>query len=173
MMDTETKVRVFSAYKPTDLARELAGDVVEAVTDPKIDDYDEKIEAVFLAFSLILSEAKSRTDTSAPSKGSDHATRGGTEVSSDGRTIWVNDATGMCIGRFSRRGIDVHRSSDAQLRGESQCLDCIHDLPFDESWDRFVESMLKHHGVTISASLKPSSPSAPAKRLDDRTKEMK
>jgi len=86
------------------------------------------------------------------------------EIISDGRTVWVNEASGMCIGRFSARGVDVHRSGDCQLRGESSCLDCVHDLPFDESWDRFVESMLKHHGVSVSASLKPHAPAAPESR---------
>jgi hypothetical protein len=95
------------------------------------------------------------------------------EITSDGRAVWINDASGMCIGRFSARGVDVHRGADAQLRGEPQCLDCIHDLPFDESWDRFVGSMLKHHGVTVAAGFKPRSPPAPpapAERFDDGTK---
>jgi hypothetical protein len=57
MMDNETKMRVFADYKPTELARELAGDVIVTLTDPKIDDYDEKTEHVFLAFSAVIAEA--------------------------------------------------------------------------------------------------------------------
>lgn len=53
----EEQARVFAAYKPTDLARELAGEVIEAVINPNTDDYDEMQEAVFLAFSLIHAEA--------------------------------------------------------------------------------------------------------------------
>lgn len=78
------------------------------------------------------------------------------EIISNGLTVWVNEATGMCIGRFSSRGVDVHRDAESQLRGDAQCLDCTHDLPFDESWDRFVESMFKHHGITIPTELKPN-----------------
>lgn len=59
------------------------------------------------------------------------------EVETDGRTVWVSGSNGECVGRFSKYGVDVHRDYEAQIKGEPQCLDCCHDLPFDESWVRF------------------------------------
>jgi hypothetical protein len=77
------------------------------------------------------------------------------EIISDGRTVWINESAGMCIGRFSARGIDIHQGAAAQLRGEPQCLDCAHGLPFDEAWERFKTSIHHHHGVVIDDAYKP------------------
>lgn len=71
------------------------------------------------------------------------------QVESDGRTVWVNAGDGSCIGRFSRFGIDVHRTASAQMRGESECLDCTHALPDPAGWKRFQEGMRLHHGVDV------------------------
>ena len=78
------------------------------------------------------------------------------ELLTDGDTLWVNDHVGMCIGRFGARGVDVHRSAAEQVAGAPQCLDCIHDLPPVEAWDRFVSSMAKHHAVRIGPEWKPA-----------------
>ena len=37
------------------------------------------------------------------------------KIETDGTTVWVNSETGMCIGRFGRNGVDVHRDFEAQL----------------------------------------------------------
>jgi hypothetical protein len=71
-------------------------------------------------------------------------------------TVWVNDDSGCCIGRFSPVGVDVHKTGAEQEAGGEQCLDCITGLPPQASWDRFVGSMLKHHDVVIPAEAKPS-----------------
>lgn len=78
------------------------------------------------------------------------------ELLTDGDTLWVNDHVGMCIERFGARGVDVHRSAAEQVAGAPQCLDCIHDLPPVEAWDRFVSSMAKHHAVRIGPEWKPA-----------------
>ncbi|WP_408902884.1 hypothetical protein [Methylobacterium radiotolerans] len=78
------------------------------------------------------------------------------ELLTDGHTLWVNDGVGMCIGRFGARGVDIHRSAAEQVAGAPQCLDCIHDLPPAEAWDRFVSSMAKHHAVRIGPEWKPA-----------------
>jgi hypothetical protein len=77
------------------------------------------------------------------------------QIESDGMTVWVNDSTGCCIGRFSRFGIDVHRDGDAQLRGEPECLDCVKGLDPVDSWERFVSSMKIHHFVDVSDEHRP------------------
>jgi len=77
------------------------------------------------------------------------------EISSDGRTVWVNSPSGMCIGRFSRFGVDVHHDTDEQVAGVGHCLDCAHDLPPAEAWDRFKASMLEAHGVTVEDEHRP------------------
>jgi len=78
------------------------------------------------------------------------------EISSDGRIVWVNSAQGMCIGRFSAKGCDVHKDMEAQMRGGSQCLDCRHDLPFDEMWGWFKAAMLKHYNIVVEDQHKPN-----------------
>ncbi|RAH97839.1 hypothetical protein DLJ53_28830 [Acuticoccus sediminis] len=78
------------------------------------------------------------------------------DVWSDGNTVWVNSQTGMCVGRFSRRGIDVHRDLDEQLATGQQCLDCVHDLSPPEAWERFKASMTLHYGIEIGEHLRPA-----------------
>jgi hypothetical protein len=36
------------------------------------------------------------------------------------------------------------------MKGEPQCLDCRHDLPLNEAWDYFKDSMNKWYGAVIS-----------------------
>jgi hypothetical protein len=73
----------------------------------------------------------------------------------DGRCVWVNDETGCCIGRFTRRGVDVHKTGPEQIATGTQCLDCFHDVEPAHAWDRFVQSMLQHHGVSVPAAARP------------------
>jgi hypothetical protein len=47
-----------------------------------------------------------------------------TEITTDGKTVWVNDSQGCCIGRFSKHGIDVHHGIETQMEIGKQCLDC-------------------------------------------------
>jgi hypothetical protein len=73
----------------------------------------------------------------------------------DGRMVWVNDLSGCCIGRFSARGVDVHRSGPEQMETGLECLDCVQDLVPTQAWKRFRTSMEVHHGVRVPASAKP------------------
>lgn len=78
------------------------------------------------------------------------------EILTDGMTVWVNSQSGMCIGRFSKFGVDVHNDLEIQENGGVQCLDCCHDLPHPEAWDRFVSSMQRHYDIALSEDLRPS-----------------
>ena len=77
------------------------------------------------------------------------------EIIWDGRSVWVNDETGCCIGRFTRRGVDVHKTGPDQVATGIQCLDCFHDVEPAHAWDRFVRSMKLHHGVSVPVSARP------------------
>jgi hypothetical protein len=74
---------------------------------------------------------------------------GRAEWNFQGNSYWVS------FGSPSDGG-EVHRNAAAQLRGESQYLDCTHGLPFDESWERFKLSMLVHHLVVVDEKWRPS-----------------
>lgn len=72
------------------------------------------------------------------------------DVSADGKTLWVNDMYGCCIGRFSKIfGIDIHHTGKEQLKGTQQCLFCVPGAAGPEEWKIFQDEMLKHYGVTV------------------------
>lgn len=77
------------------------------------------------------------------------------EVLSDGATVWVNGADGMALGRFSRFGMDVHKTFEEQLRGGSQCLLCTHSTPDLQGWEQFRAAMRHHYGVEIDDEHRP------------------
>ena len=76
------------------------------------------------------------------------------EVVGDGKTVWVNGATGECIARFGQLGIDIHRPIDEQ-KEKGQCLFCTHDQTTNEDWDLFVEKVHEYFGIAVSVDLKP------------------
>lgn len=78
------------------------------------------------------------------------------QIEWDGRCVWINDNTGCCIGRFTRNGVDVHRTGPEQVGTGQQCLDCFNDADPSLAWSRFVDSMRVHHRVEIPAGAKPS-----------------
>lgn len=76
-------------------------------------------------------------------------------IESDGNTVWVNSQTGMCIGRFSRFGIDIHRDFHQQADGKGECLNCTHERPSIAEWERFKSGMREHYGVSVGDEHKP------------------
>ena len=88
-------------------------------------------------------------------------------IETDGRTVWVNDNTGCCVGRLSPVGIDVHRTGPDQLKHGTQCLDCAHDVPKAEMWAYFVKSMADNRQVTILAEFQPEWSKDQLKREDE------
>lgn len=77
-------------------------------------------------------------------------------MSADRGTVWVNDADGACIGRFSKRfGLDVHVSGPQQLAGQAECLLCTHGPADHVDWQHFVDAMRWHHGVRVLPQLPP------------------
>lgn len=82
----------------------------------------------------------------------------GTQQVTDGKTIWINANDGMCIGRLSAKGLDVHASLLGQASGD-HCLYCEPGPePFAEGvtivqYMRFIEKMKEHHDVEVSHGL--------------------
>ena len=76
------------------------------------------------------------------------------EISTDGKTVWVNGPS-VCIGRFGRGGVDVHRDAAGQMDSGDACLDCFTDGTPAEMWDRFRASMLKFHDVDVPENFRP------------------
>ena len=82
--------------------------------------------------------------------------QGDIEIFSDGRTVWVN--TPECaIGRFGPYGIDVHRTIQAQMEGQPECLACTHGPTNLADWRRFQTLMIEHYNVMIPDNHMPSS----------------
>ena len=76
------------------------------------------------------------------------------DISTDGRTVWVNGADGSCIGRFSKRfGLDVHKSATDQMAGGSQCLHCTHEPAGPAAWSQFREQMQLHYKIDVPDDL--------------------
>jgi len=87
-----------------------------------------------------------------------HVEWDGCDQVTDGTTIWINSSDGMCIGRLSPRGIDVHASAERQLEGE-HCLHCetaakpcAKEIAF-AMYVQFCAKMKEHHGVEVSRAL--------------------
>ena len=75
-----------------------------------------------------------------------------TDVTSDGKTVWVNTDKGDCIGRFSKRfGIDIHNGAEVVMETGKQCLFCLHGE--GATWELFIEKMQEHHGVEVPKNL--------------------
>lgn len=80
----------------------------------------------------------------------------GHEVTTDGRTVWVNSGVnGSNIARFSRAGIDVHNTFDVQREKGTECLFCTHEPTNNEDWKKFQDSVREHYGVNIPDEFKP------------------
>lgn len=77
------------------------------------------------------------------------------KLESDGSTVWVNGPDGCCIGRFSRFGIDIHRTLAQQQTTGKECLLCTHGKTTLEDWQHFVDGMQKHHSITVNDIHKP------------------
>jgi hypothetical protein len=74
----------------------------------------------------------------------------GFEIMSDGKVVWVHSARGSCVGRFSRRGIDVHHETAFQITTGQQCLDCRAGPCGEADWEYFRIGMRMHYGLDIS-----------------------
>jgi hypothetical protein len=76
------------------------------------------------------------------------------EIMSDGRTVWVNDA--FCnVGRFSRTGVDIHKTADEQMKTGTQCLDCKAGSTTRADWEHFKSTMLRIYGADIEDKYMP------------------
>lgn len=83
------------------------------------------------------------------------------EIRSDGKTVWVNDTDGRCLGRFSRFGIDVHTDAAGQSSGVT-CLDCKPGPTTVDDWMRFREDMLQFYGIRVAERHMPNFLKTPA-----------
>jgi hypothetical protein len=76
------------------------------------------------------------------------------DISSDGITVWVNNAVG-CIGRFGRNGIDIHHMPGSAESLKTECLFCTHAPTTRADWDLFVKKMLEFYKVNVPAKYMP------------------
>lgn len=76
-------------------------------------------------------------------------------ITTDGKTVWVNSEDGSSIGRFGALGVDIHRSATEQLDGKGECLLCTHGRTGPDEWKMFVEGMMSLYGITIAARYMP------------------
>jgi hypothetical protein len=72
------------------------------------------------------------------------------DIRSDGRTVWVDAATGYTVARFGPMGVDVHTPDS------TGCLDCTHGPTGPAEWDRFVASVQAQYGVTVTDEHRPT-----------------
>jgi hypothetical protein len=83
------------------------------------------------------------------------------EIIADGRTVWINGLDGMCLGRFSRFGVDVHKDFLGQALSGHQCLDCKAGANTKDDWEYFKRSMLAHYRVVVGDEHMPRFLTAP------------
>ena len=74
------------------------------------------------------------------------------EVTSDGKTVWINDSNGHCVARFGPRGIDIHRPLSQQITTGKQCLDCRMGM---NSWDEFLTAVKSHFNFDVPNEHRP------------------
>jgi hypothetical protein len=74
------------------------------------------------------------------------------DISTDGRTVWVNGAS--LLGRFGLMGIDIHRPLLEQVE-HGECLFCTQGETTREDWDLFVVKMEEHYGIRVAARWLP------------------
>ena len=67
-------------------------------------------------------------------------------ITSDGRTVWVNGPNGA-VGRFSKRGIDVHNEDN------TGCLACSAGPCGVMEWLSFQIAMDKHYSIDVSGHM--------------------
>lgn len=80
------------------------------------------------------------------------------QILSDGRTVWINWKDGMCIGRFSPVGVDIHLDAKGQRKSGRECLDCFpRTANLDTDWRKFTEGMQFHYKVLVPEIHKPIS----------------
>lgn len=72
------------------------------------------------------------------------------QIDSDGRTVWVNDHTSTCIGRFGFGGVDIHHSWEEQIERGQQCLACEKGPTDRGHWERFKAKMFQHYKVVVT-----------------------
>ena len=78
----------------------------------------------------------------------------GFQVDWDGATVWVNDPSGQCVGRFSRTAYEVHAPETGQ-DGFGPKLDAVQPAPDLAGWDAFAERVRSLHGVVLPAESRP------------------
>ncbi len=73
------------------------------------------------------------------------------EIKSDGRTVWVNSGEdGTNLARFSKMGIDIHKTSEQQIATGKQCIDCKPGPTSYSDWKGFKQTMLDIYKIKIS-----------------------
>ncbi len=76
------------------------------------------------------------------------------EIVQEPGTVWVKNAYGG-LGRFGMDGIEVYRSIADRLAGFPNGLFSLRRAVAMADWAWFAETMLRHHGVDLSAAPPP------------------
>jgi hypothetical protein len=84
------------------------------------------------------------------------------EIWGDGRTVWVNDSEGCCVGRFCRAGVDIHHGAETQVQTGQQCLDCKSGPMTLTDWEHFRGAMRHLYDAEVSEELRPEFLDVPA-----------
>lgn len=72
------------------------------------------------------------------------------EVSSDGRTVWVNGP--FCMARFSSTGWEIMEPAGMGVTDFVET--CLVTSPALD-WEEFVGAVKKHHGVVVDKKFRP------------------
>ena len=79
-----------------------------------------------------------------------------TEVIFDGKTVWVNGPDGGCLARFGIKGLDIHKTTEQQIKTGTQCIACTHHRPSLSDWGAFKMKVTELYGTNIPDNAKPS-----------------
>ena len=71
------------------------------------------------------------------------------QITTEGRTVWVNKDKVGAVGRLGPYGIDIHGPEN------TSCQDCGAHAQDEAAWERFVTGMKTVHGVEIPSNFKP------------------
>lgn len=63
--------------------------------------------------------------------------------------VWIHASDGSTVGRFGRKGVDLHTTVTEQMNGAPQCRLCTHGEPTYGDWQLFRDKALEWWGVEV------------------------
>lgn len=71
------------------------------------------------------------------------------QISDRRDAVWIHASDGSTVGRFGRKGIDLHNTVTEQMQGKTQCRLCTHGESTAADWQLFREKALEWWGVDV------------------------